>query len=77
VKGNAPSRGWGEGGVDQWHWWATQLESGRREGRGCREEDGVIEKFRNLHVARRWGRLTRGHDNEYTYTQYIRGNVHM
>jgi len=33
--------GRGEGGVDQWNLWATQLKSGRREGRGCRAENGV------------------------------------
>ncbi len=30
-------------------------ESGRREGRGCRAEDGVREKFRNMQVSRGGG----------------------
>ncbi len=63
--------GRGEGGVDQWRWWATQLESGRREGRGCRAEDGVREKFRNCR-CREGGEAYKS-AGQYTYTQYIGG----
>jgi hypothetical protein len=44
-------------------------------GEGVQGGGEVREKFRNLQVARGGRRLTRGHDNEYTYTQYMGGNV--
>ncbi len=62
MKGDAPSSGGGDG----WAGGRVVLTSGagrprnwrvgeRREGRGCRVEDGVREKFRNLQVGRGGG----------------------
>ncbi len=50
---------------------ATGEESGRREGRGCRAEDGVREKIKELAGVERGGGGLQERTRQYTYTQNI------